>query len=55
MNSKPNVKGNPLKISVYILPILYFIGEFLIPKYPLIYFLNLFGILGLILSLFFFL
>ena len=54
MNLKPNVRGNPLKISVYVLPILYFVGEFLIPKYPLVYFVNLIGVLGLILSLFFF-
>jgi protein-S-isoprenylcysteine O-methyltransferase Ste14 len=32
----------------------YLIGEFVFPKYPLLYFFNLMGILGLIMSLFFF-
>ena len=50
MNDGPKVNGNPLKISVYSLIVCYIIGEFIIPKYPLIYFLNLVGIIGLILS-----
>tara|TARA_B100001971_G_C17907683_1_gene391229 strand:- start:108 stop:569 length:462 start_codon:yes stop_codon:yes gene_type:complete len=47
MNS-PNVKGHPLKIFVSILVASYIIGEFFFPKYPLVYILNLIGILGLI-------
>ena len=50
----PNIKGNPLKISVFLLVISYVIGEFFIPKYPLLYFLNLIGILGLLTSISFF-
>jgi len=51
MNDGPKVKGNPLKISVYSLILCYFIGEFIIPKYSLIYLLNLVGVIGLILSI----
>jgi len=54
MSEGPLVKGNPLRISVYLLIPCYLIGEFLLPKYPLLYFINLFGIIGLIISLFFF-
>ena len=46
----PKVKGNPLTISVYLLVISYILGEFILPKYPLIYLLNLIGILLIILS-----
>ena len=49
--SGPNIKGNPLKIFVLLLVLSYFVGEFLIPKYPLIDFINLFGFLGLIISI----
>ena len=35
----PKIKGNPLRISVYSLAISYFIGEFVLPKYHLIYFI----------------
>ena len=45
----PDVKGNPLYISVYLLIASYVIGEFFFPKYPLLYILNLFGILIIIL------
>ena len=55
MSQGPIVKGNPLRISVYLLIFCYIIGEFVLPKYPLLYFVNLLGIMGLILSLFFFL
>ena len=48
------VQGNPIRISVYILVISYVVGEFIIPKYPIIYLLNLLGVVGLILSLVFF-
>ena len=48
--SGPNVKGHPLKIFVSILVASYIIGEFFFPKYPLVYILNLIGILGLIFS-----
>ena len=46
----PNVNGNPLKISVGLLVISYILGEFILPKYPLAYLLQLIGILGLIIS-----
>ena len=51
MNEGPNIKGNPLRIAVALLVISYVIGEFFIPKYPLIYFLNLLGIIGLLTSI----
>jgi len=54
MSQGPLVKGNPLKMTVYMLVLSYLIGEFVFPKYPLLYFFNLMGILGLIMSLFFF-
>ena len=54
MNEGPKVKGNPLRISVYLLVISYILGEFLFPKYPLIYLINLIGLIGLIISLIFF-
>ena len=44
----PKVKGNPLYISVYLLIGSYFIGEFIFPKYPLIYVFNLLGVLLII-------
>ena len=55
MNQGPLVKGNPLRIAVYLLIPCYLIGEFVFPKYPLLYFFNLIGVVGLIVSLFFFL
>ena len=54
MSQGPIVQGNPLRISVYLLIFCYIFGEFILPKYPLLYFFNLLGIMGLILSLFFF-
>ena len=45
----PDVKGNPLYISVYLLVASYILGEFIFPKYPLLYILNLLGILIIIL------
>lgn len=54
MNEGPLVKGNPLRISVYALLFCYIIGEFILPKYPLIYIIHLIGITGLIISLIFF-
>jgi protein-S-isoprenylcysteine O-methyltransferase Ste14 len=50
----PKIKGNPLLITVYLLVLCYIIGEFVIPKYPLLYPIHLIGILGLIISLVFF-
>jgi len=50
----PEIIGNPLKITVYLLVISYFIGEFILPKYPFIYLINLIGVLGLIISIIFF-
>ena len=46
----PNIKFNPLRITVGLLVISYIVGEFLIPKYPLLYSIKLIGILGLIIS-----
>ena len=54
MNKGPSVKGNPLRISVYLLVPCYLFGEFILPKYPLLYILNLLGIVGLIASVLFF-
>ena len=47
----PKINGNPLKISAILLVISYILGEFIFPKYPLYYIINLIGILGLIISL----
>ena len=44
----PDVKGNPLYISVYLLIASYILGEFFIPKYPLLYIINLLGLLTII-------
>ena len=46
----PDIKGNPLRISVGLLVISYILGEFILPKYHLLYVFKLLGILGLILS-----
>ena len=54
MSDGPKIKGNPLLVSVYLLVICYVIGEFVIPKYSLLYTINLIGILGLVISLVFF-
>ena len=54
MNQGPLVKGNPLRVSVYLLVIAYLFGEFLFPKYPLFHAINLIGVVGLIISLFLF-
>ena len=51
MNQGPLVKGNPLRLSVYLLVVSYIIGEFILPKYPLIYFINLIGILIFLISI----
>ena len=54
MNEGPKVKGNPLRLSVYSLVASYIVGEFILPKYLLIYPINLIGIIGLMISLIFF-
>ena len=54
MSDGPKVKGNPLLVSVYLLVLCYIVGEFVIPKYSLLYPINLIGILGLVISLVFF-
>ena len=54
MSEGPKVKGNPLRLSVYLLVASYIVGEFILPKYPLIYPINLIGMIGLMISLFFF-
>ena len=46
----PDIKGNPLKITVYLLVISYLVGEFILPSYPLLYLFNLIGVIGLITS-----
>lgn len=46
----PRVKGNPLYITVYLIIASYIIGEFIFPKYSLIYILNLLGIVFIIIS-----
>ena len=50
----PVIQGNPLRIFVYLLVISYVVGEFIIPKYPIIYLFNMVGLIGLIVSLIFF-
>ena len=50
----PDVKGNPLYISVYLLIASFILGEFIFPKYPLFYILNLLGILIIVLIPFIF-
>ena len=46
----PAIKGNPLRIFVYLLVISYVVGEFIIPKYILFTLLNLLGVIGLVIS-----
>ena len=46
----PEVRGNPLYISVYFLISSYLIGDFILPKYPLIFLLNLFGVFLIIIA-----
>ena len=41
MSEGPKVKGNPLRLSVYLLVASYIVGEFILPKYLLIYPINL--------------
>jgi len=50
MNEGPEIKGNPLRVSVGLLVASYIIGEFILPKYPVLYILKMIGILGLIFS-----
>ena len=54
MSEGPKAKGNPLRLSVYLLVVSYIVGEFILPKYVLIYPINLIGMIGLIISLIFF-
>ena len=54
MSEGPKIKSNPLRLSVYLLAVSYIVGEFILPKYPLIYPINLIGMIGLMISLFFF-
>tara|TARA_B100000674_G_C37936808_1_gene960670 strand:- start:1236 stop:1694 length:459 start_codon:yes stop_codon:yes gene_type:complete len=46
----PEIKGNPLYISVYLLIGSFLVGEFIVPKYPLFYIINLFGVLLIIIA-----
>ena len=50
MSEGPNVKGNPLRVVVVLLVFSYLLGEFVLPKYHILYVLKLVGILGLIIS-----
>ena len=50
MNNGPDIKINPFQMSVGLLVASYILGEFVLPKYHLAYFFNLFGVLGLIAS-----
>jgi len=54
MTDGPKIIGNPKLVSVYLLVLCYIVGEFVIPKYPLLYPIHLIGILGLIISVVFF-
>ena len=54
MSDGPKIKGNPLLVTVYSLVLCYILGEFVIPKYPLLYPIHLIGSLGLIISVVFF-
>ena len=51
MTNGPKTKGHPLYVSVSLLITSYILGEFIFPKYQLIYFFHLIGILGLIFSI----
>ena len=46
----PNVKGNPLYVSVYLLILSYLIGEFVLPKYPMLYIFNFLGLFLIVIS-----
>ena len=50
----PKVKGNPKSITAYLLVSSYLIGDFILPKYPILYLFNIIGLLGLIISTLFF-
>ena len=55
MNVKPNIKGNPKTITLYLVVLSYIIGDFILPQYPVAYIFKMIGLLGLaICSLFFF-
>ena len=54
MTEGPKIIGNPLHFFVYLLILSYLLGEFIFPKYPLLYLINMIGIIGLLLSLFLF-
>tara|TARA_Y100000590_G_scaffold157346_1_gene180810 strand:- start:171 stop:635 length:465 start_codon:yes stop_codon:yes gene_type:complete len=51
MNEGPNIKGNPLYAFTILIVLSYFFGTFIIPIYPLAYFFNLIGVIGLLLSI----
>ena len=54
MITDPKIKSNPLYVTVYLLVLSYIIGNFILPQYPVIYFFNMIGLLGLIISIMFF-
>ena len=54
MSEGPKIKGNPLKISVYLLVVSFILGGFVFPRYHLLYAINLIGIIGLLVSMIFF-
>lgn len=51
MTEGPDIKRNPLRIAVALLAGSYIIGEFIFPKYHLLYLFNILGILGMIFSI----
>ena len=46
----PDVKGNPLHIFVYLLILSYLIGEFILPKYPMIHIIHFLGLFLIVIS-----
>ena len=46
----PKILGNPLYTSTYLLIFSYVFGEFIFPKYPLLFIINLVGFIFLIVS-----
>ena len=51
MKEGPQIKGNPLYISVSLLVLSYIIGEFILPKYHIAYLFNLLGVIIFIISI----
>ena len=41
MSEGPNVKGNPIRVVAVLLILSYVLGEFLVPKYHILYAMNI--------------